>query len=215
MSDSLTTLQDKLQALMMDDGTLFPDATCTAALRQALRTFNSLLPRTGATTIDVVSGQLVYELTEALASATVLNITGIYLEDPTGGDNDTPLQADVYVEDERYFFRLKTASGGTTMIVRYSCPHIINGLDSEVLSTLSTFQEPTLLDAAAATLARMAAAGTVESNNLDPRTSQNYALAADHFQKAFDFGIAGLKMQRTPAQRIPAARTWQDPWHTY
>ena len=137
MSDDLATLTDKLQALLLDDGTLFPDATCTAAIRQALHQFNSQLPNTGATTIDVVAGQLVYELTEALAGTEPLTIIGVYLEDVSGGDNDTPFKADIYSEDNRWFFRLKTAQSSDTLIVRYTLPHTVEDLDSATESTLT------------------------------------------------------------------------------
>jgi len=212
---NLAALTDQLQALLMDDGTLFPDASCTAAIRQALRTYNTLLPNTGATTIDVVSGQLVYELTEALAGTEPLSIIGIYLEDATGGDNDTPLPADVYSEDNRLFFRLKAASSGTTLIARYTLAHTVDDLDSATETTLSAFEEPTLLDAAAASLCRMAASGVIESLLLNPKTADNYGMAADRFEKAFDLGIQGLRLNRQPPKQIPAARGWSDQWTTY
>ncbi len=215
MSDDLATLTDKLQALLLDDGTLFPDATCTAAIRQALHQFNSQLPNTGATTIDVVAGQLVYELTEALAGTEPLTIIGVYLEDVSGGDNDTPLKADIYSEDNRWFFRLKTAQSSDTLLVRYTLPHTVEDLDSATESTLTPYQEPTLLDGAAMRICSMAAAGVIESLLLDSKTSSNYGAAADRFQKAYDYGILAMQQQRTPAIQIPAARGWNDKWHTY
>ena len=69
MSDSLTTLTTKLQALLMDGGTLFTSTTCTAAIRQALSRINVRMPIHAGTLIDTVADQYEYELTTALAGA--------------------------------------------------------------------------------------------------------------------------------------------------
>src|SRR5512138_2221866 len=105
MSDSLTTLISKLQATMLDDGTYFTTATCTAAIRHALQRVNVDLPIHAATLIEIVSGQYEYELTTALAGAEPTAITAVLMQDATG-EYDYPIAFTPYSEDERHFFRL-------------------------------------------------------------------------------------------------------------
>lgn len=215
MADSLTTLISKLQALALDDGTLFSTATCTAALRQALRQINLVLPVNAATTLDVVADQYVYELTDELTGATAIAITNVYLEDPSGGEADTALNYHAYIEDERLYFRLNLPQTSGTLLVRYIQPHTINGLDSETESTLPDSYDPILLDGAASVLCTMAATGTVEANNLDPNTSANYGKSGAMFKASYDLAIKTVSQQRLAPKGIPAARAWNDTWHTW
>ena len=60
MSDTLTQLIAKIQAQLLDDGTRFTTATCTAALRAALKDFNLAAPVHAGTLIDVVADQYEY-----------------------------------------------------------------------------------------------------------------------------------------------------------
>jgi hypothetical protein len=214
MSDSLTTLVSKLQALLMDDGTLFTTGTCTAALRHALSRVNLQIPVLAGTLVDVVADQYEYELTTALAGATPLTITDVLLSDPAGAEYDTSLPFDSFIEDERWFIRLRTPqAAGEQLIVRYTLAHTVNGLDSATESTLNAQADVILLDAAGAQACAMAAAGKAEANNLDPATSANYLKAAARFDSAFILGIGAIKARRRVQRSVPRSRTWEDPWH--
>lgn len=216
MSDSLTTLTTKLQALLMDGGTLFTSGTCTAAIRQALGQVNAVIPVHGGTLLDTVADQYEYELTSALAGAVPLSITDVLLKDPSGGEYDTPLAFRHYSEDERYFIRLETPQAeGEQLIVRFTQAHTINGLDSETESTLTALADVVLLDGAAAQACSIAAAGKVEANNLDPAVALNYGHAADRFQRAFNAGLAALSGKRRLQCSVPDTRTWNDGWHNW
>jgi len=75
MSDTLTTLISKVQAILGDDGTIFTTATVTAAIRQALSEWNLRVPTFAAVTITGVNNQYEYELTSEDSRA--LGITDV------------------------------------------------------------------------------------------------------------------------------------------
>jgi hypothetical protein len=216
MPDTLTALTSKLQALLMDDGTHFPSASCTAAIRGALARVNLALPIHAGTLVDTVADQYEYELTDALAGAAPLTITDVLLKDPTGGEYDFPLTFRAYLEDERWFVRLETPQAADEqLIVRFTQAHTISGLDSATESTLTAQQDLVLLDGAAHYACAMAAAGTVEDNNLDPNVSANYVKASQRFEIAFTLGLAALTGRRRLQRSVPDARAWNDSWHNW
>lgn len=214
MADSLTTLISKLQALFMDDGTLFSTATCTAAIRHALLHLNLSVPVQGGTLIDSVADQHEYELTDALAGATPLSITDVLLADPSGGEYDLPVVFRDFSEDERWFIRLEQPiAAGNQMIVRFTQAHTVNGLDGAAESTLPASSDVVLLNGAAARACEIAAVGKIESNNLDPHVSGNYLDAAAHFERAFMLGLKALLSRRRLQSSVPDLRAWNDEWH--
>ena len=216
MSDNLATLTDKLQALLIDDGTVFADASCTAAIRQALKDLNQDVPVQAAATMDTVDSQNLYELTEADAGAHVLNLYDVLLEDASGGDQDTSLDFHSYQEDERWYFYLHTpqAAGGT-LIVRFTQAHTIEDLDSALDGTLQPEQETVLLDHAAEIACRQLIASNASSYWLDANVGKTYALAGDRFEKAWQLGLAALRTTRRPASSQIDSRTWEDQYHTW
>ncbi len=215
MPDTLAQLTDKLQALLMDDGTLFSDATCTAAIRQALKALNLRVPIHAAVTLDVVASQYVYELTAADAGADPIGIYDVLLEDTVLSDYEHHLDHDVYSEDERWFFRLRIAQGSGTMLVRYAIAHTISGLDSATESTLTPIAEVVLLDGAAEQACIIAASGKVEANNLDPDVCDAYRKAASRFNSAFAAGLKALEQSHRAAVSIPSTSAWNDKWHEW
>jgi len=216
MSDTLTTLTSKLQALLMDSGTLFTSGTCTAAIRHALSQVNLHMPIHAGTLIDTVADQYEYEVTDALAGTVPLTITDVLLADPSGGEYDTSLDFDSFQEDEDWFIRLRTPQAADEqLIVRFTQAHTISGLDSATESTLSAQADVVLLDGAAAQACTIASAGKVEANNLDANTSANYEKAAHRFQTAFNYGMAALTSRRRIQRSVPHVRAWNDAWHDW
>lgn len=215
MSDTLAQLTDKLQAILLDDGTLFSDATCEAAIRQALKTLNLRLPIYAATYLDTVPGQYVYELTEAEAGAVPYQIYDVLLADPSGGEHDMSLTFDTYTEDERLFFRLRTPSLAGQLLVRYTLLHTIDGLDSATETTFLSLYSDVLLDGAAEQACIMASAGKAEANNLDSGTTDNYRKAASRFNSAFSAGLTALKPLRRAAKGVPSHAAWNDKYHNW
>jgi hypothetical protein len=216
MADTLTQLVAKLQAVLLDDGTVFSTATCTACIRHALNRTNIRYPIQGGTLIDTVANQYEYELTSALAGASPLTITDVLLQDPAGAQYDVPLTFRQFSEDERYFFRLETTlPANRHMIVRFTQAHTISGLDSATESTLNAQADIVLLDAAAAQACRTAAVGKILSNNLDPHAPENYLKAATSFDSAFRAGIDILTTRRRMQVSVADPRAWNDIWHNW
>jgi hypothetical protein len=215
MADTLAQLTTKLQALLLDNGTLFTATTCTAAIRQALKTMNLRLPIQAAVYVDIVTGQYVYELTPALAGDVPYQIYDVLIADPSGGDYDQSVPFEQYTEDERLFFRLRFPYASGQLLVRYTLLHTINGLDSATESTLPALHETVLLDGAAEQACIIASAGKAEANNLDTKTPEYYRLAATRFNSGFNAGLTALKPLRRTAKSVPSQAAWNDKWHEW
>lgn len=212
MADTLTQLITRVQAALLDSGTLFSTATCTAAIREALKQFNFRAPIHAATIINVVSGQKEYELSDFDVNA--YNIIDILQQD-TGGEDDVSLDYDAYIEDERLFFRLRSALSTGTIIARYTLLHTITGLDSAVQSTLSTFYDQILVGGAAAQACFIRGRARVEANNLDKASSDNYIEQARELQKIFERDLAQISARRQVPVSEPDLRAWNDDWHGF
>ncbi len=209
MSDTLLQLIPKIQAQLGDNGTLFPTATVTAAVRQALEEISQKAPLHAAVTITAMANQQVYELSDEDPSAS--GITDVLLD----GDNDysTGLEYDAYVEDERWFFRLRQPqTAGETLIVQYTKPQTVSGLDGATDSTAEGSLNTALVDGACYYCALIRAAATVESNNLQPEVSQNWLRLANQWRDVFDLQLAVARQQNT-ARGEPSSILWNDPQH--
>jgi hypothetical protein len=208
MSDTLTQLIAKLQPLLLDDGTRFTTATCTSAIRQALKEFNLAAPIHAGDLVTPVLGQKEYELDvpTALEIVDVLRMgRDAYLEEHVS------LNFDRYFEDGRPFFRLRVAEPTTnTLIVRYLVPHTISGLDSATDSTLPALFDVILLDGAAWQACLIRAAGRIETINMNLDVPDPWTTAALHFEEAFKFGL--LNAARQPFPSVPDCRKWNDEW---
>jgi plasmid stabilization system protein ParE len=209
MSDTLAQLITKLQALLIGDSDTFSTATCTAAIRQALKDLNLAVPQHAAETQDAAAEQYEYELEDE----TALQIVDVLLEGTDlYADINTSLEFDQYFEDDRLFFRLRTPQGeGDTLIIRYTKPYTINGLDSETASTLPALYDVVLLDGAAWKACLVRAAGRVETINMSPDVSKNFQVMAEQFRLAFEAGLANLKRRKFPVSE-PSTQGWSDEW---
>jgi hypothetical protein len=120
MTDTLVQLITKLQALLLDDGTRFDTTTCTAAIRQALKIFNTAAPVHAGDLVDTVLGQKEYELDVPSA----LDIVDVLRQGKDAYTEDhVSLDFDRYFEDGRPFFRLRVAEPtSNTLIVRIYPP---------------------------------------------------------------------------------------------
>ncbi len=196
MSDTLTQLVTKLQALLLGDSDTFSTATCTAAIRQALKQLNLTVPQHAAETQDAVSEQYEYELEDGSA----LTVIDVLLQGTdTYADFNTPLPYDWYFEDDRPFIRLQTPQvDGSTLIIRYTKPYTINGLDSATASTMPALYDVVLLDGAAWIACLVRAAGRVETINMNADVTANFERMAQHFMTAFEAGMASLERRPPP-----------------
>lgn len=208
MTDTLTQLIAKLQPLLLDTGVLFTTGTCTSAIRQALKCFNAFAPIHAGDLVTPVLGQKEYELDvpTALEIVDVLRQgKDVYSEDHVSLDFDR------YFEDGRPFFRLHIAEPVTnTLIVRYTLPHTISGLDSSTDSTLSAYFDTILLDGAAWQACLIRAVGRIETINMNPNIPDPWEKASLKFKEAFDTGLTIASRQSFA--RVPDPRTWRDDW---
>jgi hypothetical protein len=210
MSSTLTVLIAKLQAQLLDNGTLFSTATATVAFREALRKFNVSAPIHAATIIDVVQGQKEYALNDPTIT-TLLDIQGVWLKDATY-EEDKLLDHDFYFEDNAPFIRLRQAQASGQLIVRYSIPHTIAGLDSSSDGILTADQEQVLIDGACYEAINTRRTSLVEGYNLSPHVVEQYENAAASYQQAFQLGLLRYAARRRPVG-APDDHAWNDEWH--
>jgi len=212
MSDTLAQLIDKVQALLGDDGTIFTDATVTAAIRQTLDEWNIRAPIHAATTITGVNDQYEYELSDEDSASVV--ILDVLRRGPNNNEQDISITFDDYNEDERIFFRLRApVTTSDTLIVRYTIYHTISGLDSAVESTLPTRLDQAIVNGAAFFSIMIRATSRVETINLSKDQSDNYREIAGAYATAFGNRLMQeIKRKRAPVGE-PDQRAWNDQYH--
>lgn len=214
MTQSLTTLTSRVQAQLIDDGTRFTTATCTAAIRAALSKINAQIPIHAGTRIDVVAEQKEYELTaEDDLAVGILDVLDYDLNTAAQEDHQ-PLKYDAYTEDERWFFRLRSTLDEGELLVRYVIHHTINGLDNGANTSLSDDLCQILTDGACAEAIIFRAASRVETINLQQAVSDNYREIYTHFLNAFNLGIQAYKNRRAPVSE-PRKDAWNDRYHSW
>jgi len=214
MADSLTTLISKVQALLGDDGTIFTTATITAAARDALSTYNEHFPVYAGTLITGVNDQYEYELTDADALA--VDILDVLLQGDNANELDISVTYDPYNEDERVWFRLRSpVTSSDTLIVRYTIPQTINGLDSATESTIPAWLDPKLIKGIAAESLRIRARSRTESINLSKDQSDNYLEQAKEMKIEFIADLVKLAKDRRAPVGEPDTRAWNDGYHSW
>jgi len=210
MADTLTVLIGKVQAQLLDSATLFTTATLTTSIRQALHEINRVVPVAHAELITAVADQKEYEIGE---SQTALTIFDILLD----GDNEyaVSLDADTYQEDGRWFFRLRIPqAAGETIIVHYTKPFTISGLDSATDSTLTDLLNDAAIHGALYFACLTRAAYTAEANNVNPGVAQIWINLAAVWRTAFNDALSQAKRNPLPVQE-PDTRTWEDEYHNW
>jgi hypothetical protein len=214
MSDSLTTLISKVQALLGDDGTIFTTATCTAGARDALKTYNQFLPVNAGTLITGVTNQYEYELTAEDSKA--VTILDVLRQGTNNNEQDISITYDAYNEDERIFFRLRVpVTTSDTLIVRYTIPQTINGLDSEVESTIPAWIIPTLITGIAAETLRIRARSRTETINLSKDQSDNYLQQAVEMKTEYRADLVQAARSKRAPVGEPDRRAWNDNYHDW
>jgi hypothetical protein len=208
MSDTLALLTDKIQAALGDDGTYFSDALCTAAVRAALSEINERAPVHSSQIVDVSAGQKIYEV--SLVDERAMTILNVLKQDTTGQD-DQPLNYDPFTEDSRLWFRLRTALSSGYLVVNFTIPHTIAGLDSETESSLPAHNDAALISGAVYHACLIRSVSRVEGNNLDKSTSDNYMQIAKMHRLTFDTALDRMAAQLPPVGE-PGGEAWNDPY---
>lgn len=207
MSDTLTQLIAKVQAVLGDDGTIFTTATVTAALRQALSEWNMRAPVHAAALITGVNNQYEYELTDTDANA--VDLFDVLSRGDNNNELDISLTHDAYFEDERLFFRLRSpVASGDTLIARYTLQQTISGLDGATESTIPNHFNQAMVNGGAYFSIFIRAVSRVESINLSQDQSDNYREMAIYFGTAFAQQIAKASKRKPPVGE-PDAHAWE------
>lgn len=211
MSDSLTTLISKVQNTLGDAaGTYFTTAIITAAARQALKQMNRVYPIHDGSLVTVVSSQKEYTL-DAPDFTNLIRTTGVWLNDDDG-DLDTPLKFWQYVEGNVPVIRLDTAQSSGLLLVRFTSPQTINGLDSETLSTLPAWIDPLLVTGISYLSMLTRGASRIEANNLNKSVPTDYQVLKETLKAEWEIGLASLAITPPPVSE-PDASAWNDRWY--
>jgi hypothetical protein len=214
MTDTLTTIISKCQASLLDTGTLFTTATITAACRQALKDFNLRAPVFHGELVDAVSEQKDYVL-DTIIFENLINVIDVLLWDD-GGDDYEPLLFDHYFEDAAPIIRLRTPrTDGEFLVVRYTMPYTVNGLDSAVESTLPAFYDPILLDGVCYWTLQIRGVSRIESINLSQGQPQNYDNLQNVYKEAFDAGLNRAAQQKQPVSEPATHPGWNDRYYNW
>ena len=214
MTDSLTTLISKTQALLGDDGTLFTTAIITAAAREALKIYNMHLPVNAGTLIDAVSEQYEYELTDSDPLA--VSLYDVLKQSDNADEIDHSVTYDEYNEDERIWFRLRSPMDtGDTIIARYYIHQTINGLDSAAETTIPAFNIPVLVTGIAAESLRIRARSRVETINLNKEVRAEYSNSAREMKAEYIADLKAMARNKRGAVGEPDTRAWNDAYHSW
>ena len=211
MTKTLAQIISATQALLLDDGTRFTTATITAACRSALRDFNMTAPINAGTLVDIVSGQKEYALNhpDFTNLITILDVlkqgTDTYLDD------NTSLPFDFYFEDNAPFIRLRSAQASGFLIVRYTIPNTVSGLDSEVESTIPAYWDNTLIDGTCYYSCLIRSAGRIETINLNQNVPDTLQQTLLYYRGAFQMGLAQASRTHAPVSN-PSTAAWNDRW---
>lgn len=210
MADSLTALITKIQKSLIDDGTRFSTDTCTAAIREALKDFNIYAPVFASELQPVVTTDLEYEVNDI--DSRVLSVIGVW-KWSSSDDNHTPLMYDAYSEDERVFYKLRSLQSSGYLLVRYTIPQTISGLDSATESTLSALYDQVLVGGAKAWAMQIRADSRIETINLQASVSDNYREQLMTLRNNYIMQLITIAKNRYPAVGKPVDAAWNDEWH--
>ena len=208
MADTLAQLITKVQALLGDTyATFFTASIVTAGIRQALNEWNLRVPYYATANVTGIANQYEYDFTTA--QTTAIEILDIF----TG---DESINYTMYIKAGKLYFRLATPLGTTdTMIVAYTKPHTINGLDSETVSTLTTFDDQAIVDGAAFYSIVTRATARIETVNVSGGQPDDYAQIAQLYKMSFDARLINAARRKEYATAEPDLRAWNDDYHTW
>lgn len=212
MSDNLTTLISKVQAILGDNGTIFTTATCTAAIRQALAEWNLHVPIYAAIYITGENNQYKYSLTQEDANA--MDVLDVLLKGSNNNELDISIDFDSFIEDERVYFRLRhPITNNDQLIVRYTLQQTINGLDGATQSTIPNHHNQAMIDGGAYFCIFIRAISRIETINLSRDQTDNYREMAGAFGTMFISRMAQAMRSRKLPVSEPDTRAWNDEYH--
>ncbi len=212
MTETLAQLTTKVQGTIGDDGTLISTTRIGYAVRQALLELTKLVPNVQTCQISTLADQLDYEVSDQ--DSTAIDVIDVALQ--VDNDQDTPLLFVSYVEDERVFFHIHTNDRqptGKTLLVHYTKPHYINGLESMNETTYGNELNAAMVMGAAAFACYSLAASAVEKNNVETSVSENWRKLGDKYHTEFLAMLQPYRRRGMPAS-VPTSATWNDDQHS-
>ena len=208
MTKTLSQITSAVQALLLDDGTRFSSATVEAAARSALRDFNNVAPVYQGDIVDVISGQKEYSLNAAGFSG-LIDVQSVLKQGTDSNlENSVDLPFDFYFEDAAPFIRLRSAQTSGYLIMRYSIPHTISGLDSAIESTIPAYFDQTLIDGACYYSCLIRANARIEAINLNQAVSQQLQTSMLYYAQAFQLGLNQAARRFAPVSE-PNTTRWE------
>ncbi len=206
MTASLTTLISTVQGLLLDTGSSYTTATCTAAIRQALKKFNDAAPRFASEQLATVADQNEYELIGGDFGTGPIEVLGVWLAD-SNGDDDTELDFVDFTEDNRSYIQLKEAQiKGGNLQISFTTPNTINGLDSQATSTIPDYFDQVIANGGAYYAICIRSVNRVENVNINKDVPKVLQASAEQFKADFEDGIR--KAGKRKPRMAKADATW-------
>jgi hypothetical protein len=203
MSDSLVTMISKIQAAVGDNGTIFSTTTCTAAARAALDEFNAAAPVHSTALVDVVDGQKEYNLANDCSG--LLEVVDVLRQGED--EEDESLDFDAYTDETLPCIRLRAPETSGYLIVVYTQPHTVSGLDGAVESTIPVAWNQAMVSGGVMHACRIRAASRAEVVVLDKNTIARYLQIAEIHQALFYAYLARAGRQHAPRGNVDT-RAW-------
>ena len=207
MTKTLSQITTAAQALLLDDGTRYSAATIEAATRSALQDFNRIAPVFQGELADVVSGQKEYSLNTGVFGNLIDVVAVLKQGSDSNLELNTELPCDFYFEDASPFIRLRSAQTSGHLIVRYTIPHTISGLDSAIESTIPAYFDNTIIDGACYYSCLIRANARIEAINLNANVADQLQKTMLYYAQAFQLGLTQAA-RRSPPVSEPNTSRW-------
>lgn len=192
MANDLVSYTALVQGLLEADTNRFPQATVTAALRQAIDDYSRLVPILEYATIAAVLDQQNYNLT------TLTNLIHPYDVLDNNGD---PLAFFYYRLNGStpYIFIFPSVPAVGNIIIRYTKLQTLKDLDSAATTTIRTDHTNLIVAGAVGFALQVRLSGRLEADNLDPATLENYRDLSNKYLTKFYEHLSNMLLTTGPS----------------
>jgi hypothetical protein len=183
MSGTLTTWRSAILTLLDDSpAARFTSAQIDAAIRQALQQYNATRPLVRTYSVD---GQDAYQIVLPSDFAAE-HITEVVLDN----DSDPPTIITFYAfhKDEQWVIQTRNylVSSSESILVTYTAPHTLDGLDGGAGTTIPLVDEYAVQIGAAGFALASRATSRTESINLQPEVAQQLLKLSEIYRDQFN-----------------------------
>jgi len=209
MANDLVSYTLIVQGLLEANTTRFPQATVTAALRQAIDEYNRHVPWLESGTITAVANQQDYSLSA---------LTGLIMPYDVLDENGSPISFYSYRQDgvTPYIFIAPAQPAGDVITIRYTKLNTLKDLDSASTTTIRTDHTNLICAGAVGFALKIRLSVRLEADNLDPTTIESYRHLSEQYLVAYYAQLAGMRAEQG-VQKEPGSdtRTWEDEYHNW